>query len=41
MATVTERLESFRQLIEKGKTEKTRAEANLECLEKHRAEIEA
>ena len=41
MATVTERLEFLKAEIEKGKTEKTRAEANLESLEKQRAEIEA
>ena len=41
MATVTERLENLKRQIEQGKTEKTRAEANLESLEKQRAEIEA
>ena len=41
MATVSERLAALRAEIEKGKTEKTRAEANLESLEKQRAEIVA
>lgn len=41
MATVTERLESLKIEVERGKTEKTRAETNLESLQKQRAEIEA
>ena len=41
MASVTERLESLKAEIERGKTEKTRAETNLESLNKQRAEIEA
>ena len=41
MATVTERLESLKRQIEQGKTEKTRAETNLESLNKQKAEIYA
>ena len=41
MATVMERLENLKAEIERGKTEKTRAETNLESLQKQRAEEEA
>ena len=41
MATVTERLENLKRQIEQGKSEKVRAETNLEALEKQRKEIEA
>lgn len=41
MATVTERLESLKSQIEQGKSEKVRAETNLESLEKQRKEIVA
>lgn len=39
--TVTERLKTLKAKIDQGKTEKTRAEANLESLEKQKAEIVA
>lgn len=38
---VTERLNSLKSQIEKGKTEKTRAETNLQTYEKQRDEIVA
>lgn len=41
MTTITERLESLKAEIERGKTEKTRAETTLESLQKQRTEIEA
>jgi len=41
VATVTERLENLKRQIEQGKSEKVRAETNLEALEKQRKEIEA
>lgn len=41
MATVTERLESLKSQIEQGKSEKVRAETNLESLNKQKAEIYA
>lgn len=41
MATITDRLNSLKAQIEQGKTEKTRAETNLDALNKQRAEIES
>lgn len=39
--TITDRLESLKADIDRGKTEKTRAETTLESLNKQRKEIEA
>ena len=39
--SLTQRLESLKQSIERGKTEKARAEATLESLQRQEAEIHA
>ena len=39
--SLTQRLESLKNSIEKGKTERARAEATLESLQKQEAEIHA